>query len=79
MSSLKKSFVDEFSLNAFCILSFILIENNASWKQVNENSQANNTALTKWKNEEFSKKIFFDKNNHDCINRWLTRIKKFHF
>jgi hypothetical protein len=79
LSSSNEFFVDEFSSNASRALSFILIEDDASSKQINENSQANDIALTKWKNEEFSKEFFFDKNNHDCIDRWLTHIKRFHF
>ncbi len=79
LSSSNEFFVDEFSLNAFRALSFILIEDDASSKQINENSQTSDIALTKWENEEFSKKLFSDKNNHDCIDRWLTHIKRFHF
>jgi hypothetical protein len=79
LSSSNEFFVDEFSSNAFRALSFILIEDDALSKQINENSQANDIALTKWKNEEFSEEFFFNKNNHDCIDRWLTHIKKFHF
>ncbi len=47
LSSSNESFVDEFSSNASFVLSFVLIENDASSKHLNENSQANNTALTK--------------------------------
>jgi hypothetical protein len=79
LSSSNEFFVDELSSNASRALSFILIENDASSKQINENSQANDNALTKWENEEFSKKLFSNKNNHDCINNWLTHIKRFHF
>jgi hypothetical protein len=79
LSSSNEFFADELLLNASRVLSFILIENDASSEQINENSQANDIALTKWKNEEFSKELFFDKNNHDCIDRWLTYIRKFHF
>ncbi len=59
LSSSNEFFVDEFSLNASRTLSFLLIENDASLKQINKNSQINNIALIKWKNEEFSKKFFF--------------------
>jgi hypothetical protein len=79
LSSSNEFFVDEFSSNASRALSLILIEDDASSKQINENSQTNDIALTKWENEEFSKELFFDKNNHDCINRWLTHIKRLHF
>jgi hypothetical protein len=79
LSSSNDFFVDEFSSNAFRALSLILIEDDALSKQINENSQSNDTALTRWKNEEFSEKFFFDKNNHYYINRWLTHIKRFHF
>jgi hypothetical protein len=45
LSSSNEFFVDEFSLNAFRALSFLLIENDASSKQINKNFQANDTAL----------------------------------
>jgi hypothetical protein len=79
LSSSNEFFADELSSNASRALSFILIEDDASSKQINENSQANDIALTRWKNEEFSEELFSDKNNHDCIDRWLTHIKRFHF
>ncbi len=47
LSSSNEFFVDEFSLNVFFVLSFVLIENDASSKHLNENSQTNDTALTK--------------------------------
>jgi hypothetical protein len=72
-------FADELLSNEFRALSLILIEDDASSKQINKNSQANDIALTRWKNEEFSEELFSDKNNHDCINRWLIYIKRFHF
>jgi hypothetical protein len=79
LSSSNEFFADELSSNASRALSLILIEDDASSEQINENSQASDIALTKWKNEEFSEELFFDKNNHDCIDRWLTHIKRFHF
>ncbi len=79
LSSSNEFFADELSSNAFRALSLVLIENDASSKQINENSQANDTALIEWKNEEFSKKLFSDKSNHDCIDIRLTHIKKIHF
>jgi hypothetical protein len=38
LSSSNEFFVDEFPSNAFCALLFVLIENDASSKQINENS-----------------------------------------
>ncbi len=79
LSSSNEFFVDEFSLNAFFVLSLVLIENDALSKHLNENSQANDTALTKWKNEKFSKEFFSDKSNHNCVDIRLTHIKRSHF
>ncbi len=45
LSSPNEFFVDEFSSNASRALSFVLIENDASSEQINENFQANDTAL----------------------------------
>jgi hypothetical protein len=45
LSSSNEFFADELSSNAFRALSLVLIENDASSKQINENSQANDTAL----------------------------------
>jgi hypothetical protein len=56
-----------------------LIENDASSEQINENFQANDTALIEWKNEKFSKELFFDKSNHDYIDIELTHIRRIHF
>jgi hypothetical protein len=61
LSSSNEFFADEFSSNAFRVLSFILIENDASSKQINKNSQENDIALTKWENEEFQKSFFLIK------------------
>ncbi len=47
LSSSNEFFVDEFSSNASRALSLILIEDDASSKQINENSQTNDIALTK--------------------------------
>jgi hypothetical protein len=46
LSSSNEFFADEFSSNASRALSLVLIENNASSEQINENSQASDTALT---------------------------------
>ncbi len=40
-------FVNELSSNASFVLSLVLIENDASSKHLNENSQANDIALTR--------------------------------
>jgi hypothetical protein len=72
-------FVNELSSNASFVLSLVLIENDASSKHLNENSQANDIALTRWKNEKFSKEFFFDKSNHNCVDIRLTHIKRSHF
>ncbi len=45
LSSSNEFFVDELSSNAFRALSFVLIENDVSSEQINENFQANNIAL----------------------------------
>ncbi len=79
LSSSNEFFADELSSNASRALSLVLIENDASSKQINENSHASDTALIEWKNEEFSKKLFSDKSNHDCIDIRLTHIKRIHF
>ncbi len=47
LSSSNEFFADELSSNASRALSFILIEDDASSKQINENSQANDIALTR--------------------------------
>jgi hypothetical protein len=56
-----------------------LIKNDVSSEQINENSQASDTALIEWENEEFSKELFSDKSNHDCIDIRLTHIRRIHF
>jgi hypothetical protein len=45
LSSSNEFFADELSSNASRALSLVLIENNALSKQINENSQASDTAL----------------------------------
>jgi hypothetical protein len=45
LSSSNKFLTDELSSNAFRALSLVLIENDASSEQINENFQANDTAL----------------------------------
>ncbi len=79
LSSSNKFLTDELSSNAFRALSLVLIENDASSEQINENFQANDTALIEWKNEKFSKELFFDKSNHDYIDIELTHIRRIHF
>jgi hypothetical protein len=79
LSSSNESFVDELSSNASFVLSLVLIENDASSEHLNENSQASDTALTKWENEKFSKEFFFDKSNHNCVDIRLTHIRRSHF
>jgi hypothetical protein len=45
LSSSNEFFADELSSNASRALSLVLIENDASSEQINENSQASDTAL----------------------------------
>ncbi len=79
LSSSNEFFVDELSSNASRALSLVLIKNDVSSEQINENSQASDTALIEWENEEFSKELFSDKSNHDCIDIRLTHIRRIHF
>jgi hypothetical protein len=46
LSSSNEFFVDELSSKAFRAFLFVLIENDASSEQINENSQTNDIALT---------------------------------